>query len=288
MNAKIIKNKHNYYEVAEKPSEEELASYYKDKYYQDAKGSFELTYTPEEKQYFTNKLEQKFAILQQKGITSGSVLDIGAGEGWALSFFLHKGFSVKGIDYSTYGCAKHNPHCEKFLVAGDMYKKLQEVVQAQKKYDIVILDNVLEHALDPLKLLETIKLVKKEGGILIIDVPNDFSPIQQYLLKHKHIDTKFWVAPPDHLSYFNKDSLRNLCEYAQYKHIITITDFPIDLYLFNSTTNYIKNTEVGKSCHTARVEIENLLHSISLEKTNKLYNVLANMGIGRSLTMFVK
>lgn len=285
---KIIKNKYQYYEADQKPTKEELATYYRDKYYQNPKGSYERTYTSEEKRYFSNKMEQKFAIIQREGVTNGSVLDIGAGEGWALNFFLHKGFAVRGIDYSIYGCAKHNPDCTQFLIAGDMYEKLQEEIQAKQKYDIVILDNVLEHAVDPLKLLTTIQSIKKENGILIIDVPNDFSPIQQHLIEHNHVNTEFWVDPPEHLSYFTMNGLRDLCATAEFTYITAITDFPIDLFLFNSNTNYVTNPAVGKSCHAARIEIENLLHSISTEKTNELYRAMAGLGIGRVLTMFVK
>ena len=32
---------------------------------------------------------------------------------------------------------------------------------------------------------------------------NDFSILQKYLMERNHINSEFWVAIPDHVSYFN-------------------------------------------------------------------------------------
>lgn len=286
----IIKNKYGFFELKDKPSEEELKGYYTEKYYQEDKGNYQQKYNEEELEYIFNKLEQKFSIIQ-KEISSeaiGSVLDIGCGEGWALKFFKEKGWKVQGLDFSEEGCRNHNPDYVKYISFGDISDNIENLIVNKKKFDIIWIDNVLEHVLSPLSLLEKCYELANKGGILVIEVPNDFSIVQKQLLKSRHINKEFWVAIPDHLSYFNKEGLVAVCEAAEWTLLEVIGDFPIDFNLFNPRSNYIQNGEVGRSCHLARVEIENLLHSISVEKTNMLYKAFADLGLGRQLIGFFR
>lgn len=76
--------------MAEKPSTQELKKYYEDKYYQEAKGSYELEYTPDGLAYFKVRREQHEAVINAHRLpskTSGtkSFLDVGCGEGYAMS-----------------------------------------------------------------------------------------------------------------------------------------------------------------------------------------------------------
>jgi len=66
-----------------------------------------------------------------------------------------------------------------------------------------------------------------------------------------------------------------------------LTDFPIDLDLFSKNSNYIENPDLGRKSHLKRVEIENLLHSISPQKTNVLNQALSELDIGRNITGFL-
>ncbi|MFA5405483.1 MAG: hypothetical protein WC358_11165, partial [Ignavibacteria bacterium] len=79
------------------------------------------------------------------------------------------------------------------------------------------------------------------------------------------------------------DGLINLCENAGWKMDVVIGDYPIEINLLNDDCNYIKDRSKGKKSHYQRVAFENFLHEISIEKTNKLYEALADLGLGRSL-----
>lgn len=121
---------------------------------------------------------------------------------------------------------------------------------------------------------------------MIIEVPNDFSVVQKYLSENKYISRQFWVAEPDHISYFNREGLISICQKVGWECLYTMGDFPIELNLFNENTNYVEDRSKGKSCHWVRIVIENLLHSISIEKTNELYSILSMMGWGRQIIGF--
>lgn len=287
---KVKINDYGYYEIANRPSQEELNDYYTKTYYQDNRGSYSKEYTIEEKKYFNNHLQQKEIVIRKffenknnDSISKLSLLDIGAGEGHCLNFFSKLGLSVTGVDFSTHGCEIHNPKQLENLLVGDTMDVIDNLTIESKRFDIITMNNVLEHVLDPGKLLEKLRKIMNENSILIIEVPNDFSELQQYLLRANKIDTEFWIAIPDHLSYFNKEGLVKLCHDFGFNKYQVYSDYPIDLNLLLDSTNYIKNSALGKDIHKQRVEIENYLHSKSPEKLLEIYKIFAEMGVGRQI-----
>lgn len=289
----LIKNKYGYYELEKKPTEKELQRYYADKYYQESKGSYLASYSKEEIVYINNKIAQKLAVIDEIDKSIGnkedkSLLDVGCGEGWILKYFYDNEWTVCGLDYSGYGCEVHNHQIKEFLITGDIFKNIEVLIDSEKKYDVIILDNVLEHVLNPMVLLKNLKRLIADDGILIVEVPNDFSEVQKDLLKKGYINEEFWVAIPDHISYFNKDGLLNLAEASGWTSQKVLSDFPIDLCLYNENTNYVRDKNVGRSCHLARVESENLLSKISIDKLNRLFEAYADLGIGRQIIAFFK
>jgi SAM-dependent methyltransferase len=287
----VRKNRWGFYEIDRKPSPEELRQYYADKYYQEDRGTYEKSYTQEEIRFFRSKLEQKFLVvceLLPGRMADKTLLDVGAGEGWALSFFRARGWSVTGLDYSTAGCARHNPACLEHLIVGDIFDKIAALSGKNVRYQVILLDNVLEHVADPLDLLQSVHRLLAADGALIIEVPNDFSRIQEYALSKGYVSRPYWVVAPDHLSYFTKEGLLKLCQEAGFTSERILGDYPIDFNLLNENTNYIEKKELGKSCHRSRVEIENLIHAISPEKANRLYAALGDLGLGRSIIAFLK
>ncbi len=291
MGNNLIKNRFGFFEAAEKPNNAELAEYYSEKYYQDSKGSYEQTYPEEELQYFHNKIDERYWVVNKLLVGSknkNSFLDIGSGEGFTLKYFKEKNWDITGIDFSEFGCKKFNPDCVPHLLVGDIYTKMTELIDASKTYDVIWLDNVLEHVLDPLYLLTECKKLLDQNGIIVIEVPNDFSVVQRYLLERKYINSEFWVAIPDHISYFSKEGLINLANEVGFRHELTISDNPVDFNLVNPDTNYNLDKTKGKNAHRARVEIDNLMHSISVEKAVNYFKALADLGMGRNLIGFFK
>jgi 2-polyprenyl-3-methyl-5-hydroxy-6-metoxy-1,4-benzoquinol methylase len=281
----VIKNKYGYYELKNKPSVLELKSYYSEKYFQENKAIYNSSYTKEEIKYFFNKIEQKYYLLKDifKKIKKPEILDIGCGEGFALKYFKKKNWNVTGLDYSIFGCKKHNPDVKDYIMVGDIFDNLDNIKTKKKKYDVIWMDNVLEHILNPLQLLKTCYAVSRNNSVMLIEVPNDFSNLQKLSMERKYINDEFWVVSPDHISYFNRKGLINLCKKAGWKKLKVISDYPIEVNLLNDDCNYIKDVSKGKKSHFQRVAFENLLHETSVEKTNKLYEALADLGVGRAL-----
>lgn len=285
--AKLVKTKYGYWTYEPKPSTEELSNYYDKKYYQEGCGSYEVRYSDEEIKYF--RLKASLLFRQMKRIMRRrfcSLLDVGCGEGWLLDKFYKEGVSVRGIDFSAFALNKFHSHLKSYFEQGNVYELLKREIKAGRKYDVIIAANVLEHVTDPVDLLDSLKRLLAKDGMLVIVVPNDFSNLHNYLLKKKFIDRPFWLAFPEHLSYFNKMSMEKLLSDRGFKLEAVVADNAIDLNLMNSDANYIKDHNKGKEAHRFRVRMDNFLASINEDRLLDLYTILGSMGLGRDLNYY--
>lgn len=276
-----------YLEITKKPSKEELRVYYAERYFQNNQGNYRSEYSPEERAYIENKLAQRAQIVNK--LTHGrvgSMLDVGCGEGFAMAYFHRHGWTVEGLDYSQSGVAAMNPQCLSALTTGDVDTLLQHKSCLGQKYDLIWLSNVLEHVPDPIGLMSQMQELLNEAGVLVVTVPNDFSPVQRELIRQGHITEEFWVAPPDHLSYFDESSLRAVGAVTGYQIQHLIGDFPIDMFLYHPGSNYVADRSLGPAAHRARVQLENLLSERSIQEVNDFYEAMARVGLGRDLTAF--
>jgi len=287
VDARLKQHSLGFWEISNKPTPEELQKYYADKYYQEGMGSYDIEYSSDELAYFRSKLEQRMAIIQHLFSSNGTFknfLDVGCGEGYALSFFRGQGWNVKGFDFSSAGVKSKNPSCLDVLETGDIFALLKAEIASGQTYDLVWLQNVLEHVIDPIDLLKSLRKLVSQGGSAVVTVPNDFSITQRGALAYDHIDTAFWVAPPDHLTYFDHESLRSTANETGWECQEILGDFPVDWFLFHPGSNYVRNKSMGKAAHMARVQIENLIHRQPIEDVLKFWIAAAKLGIGRDIT----
>jgi len=140
------------------------------------------------------------------------LLDIGTGEGNLLIEGLKRGWEVTGIDIvdNRLTLAK-NPEIN-FIKAKFLEQDLPE-----NTFDLIYLDSVLEHVLQPKEYLLKARRVLKNGGIIYIGVPNEdclFNDIRKfifYFIGRKRISSK--IKPfdsPYHVVGFNNNSLNFL------------------------------------------------------------------------------
>ncbi len=286
-NQPIRTEPHGYYTLPNPPSADELRQYYAEKYYQQERGSYSQTYTDEELRYFREKAEQKHRVLQQElGNQSKRLLDVGCGEGFILDYFKKQGWDVLGLDYSEFGVQQQNPDCLPNLHVGDVYESLTALREAGETFSIIWLQNVLEHVIDPLQLLRQLHALAAPGAMLVVEVPNDFSALQADLQQRELVNRPYWVAIPDHISYFSRASLVSLAGAANWQARRLLADHPIDLSLYNPDTNYVMDKAKGRGVHLQRIRTEHILHTTSVEKTIQYYETLADMGLGRQITGF--
>ena len=150
-----------------------------------------------------------------------------------------------------------------------------------------MLKNVLEHVISPISILNKIKEVMDDESLLFIDVPNDYSKFQKFLID-KEYSKNTWFCPPQHLHYFQFSSIRNLLIGEGFEIVSIQSGFPIEQFLVNDFSNYVKKKETGKSAHFSRVEISNFLIDQGIEDYIVLKESLARLEFGRDIKVIVK
>lgn len=283
----LNQHKLGFWELANKPTPEELAAFYRKQYFDSQ--NFEKKYSDEEyahKHLAYLEAEAVFKDYNHQHQGPFKVLDVGCGEGFSLKFFDKETWQATATDYSKDGVERHFPQYLSKLVTGDAEVLLEKMVQEKKTFDLIILNNVLEHLLKPLETMQLLKKLTSPIGAVRVQVPNDFSNLQMTALSQGAIDRKFWLAPHEHMSYFNRDSLLSVFKASGFSRCEALADFPIDFGLMNPDSNYIADSGKGKNCHLARIRIENMLASQSAGDLVAFRRGCGQSGVGRNIIVY--
>lgn len=289
----MIEDVLGYMRVDPLPSEDELEKYYANSYYQNPHGTYQASYSEIESIQRKSRIELVYqAVVFNLNLDSNSpkkLLDLGCGEGFLLSHFKDAGWRVLGLDFSDEGVKRQNPDLITDIVKGNVYKELEVLLRSDENYDVIYLGNILEHVIDPLGLITKCSGILSDRGILVITVPNDFSKLQKSLIASDVIQREYWISPPDHLNYFNLESLVKLQVASNLKVLDSICDFPIEWFLMNNHSNYVNEPALGKSAHLARAHLDSLINSSpDLEMKLNFWRSMAGLGFGRTITTFSK
>lgn len=287
---KLKQNKDfGFYSVDPLPTKTELASFYEQVYYQNDTAQYSKTYTTEETDYFTiecrilqNLFAKTFPASERK-----SFLDVGCGEGYQADFFYRELWQVTCVDYSDFGLKTHHPHLLETLIQGDFDASVERLRERSDDYSIILLKNVLEHVIDPDAVVEDLKTLMDSQTLLCIDVPNDYSSFQTYLLENEYTENT-WFSPPQHLHYFQFDSLIKFLQSHGLEVVSSQAEFPIEQFLVNKHSNYARDRNRGKEAHLARCRISNFLISEGVEKFIQLREAYADLEFGRVISLIVR
>jgi SAM-dependent methyltransferase len=130
----------------------------------------------------------------------GTLLDVGAGSGHLLDAAACAGWSTHAVEY---GPRQH----ERLTALGhDLHAPLLEGRDLHDgSFDVVVLQEVIEHMRDPVHELREVARVLRPGGLLYVTCPN-FGSLSRRLLGPR------WrvVEYPEHLNYFTPSTLRSL------------------------------------------------------------------------------
>lgn len=273
------------------PETKFLQEYYKKKYYQASKGSYDLAYTEEEINH--KKFEADLIVhavinsLNTLEVTQKKLLELGCGEGFLLSQAAEAKFDVLGIDHSSFGIRKWHPHLMNNFLEADLYDFLEDENNFDT-FDVCVLKNVLEHVVAPQDLLKKMKSVLKKNGKLVLTVPNDYSRLQKKLIDLKVAFSDEWFCPPDHLYYFNTDNFTSYVEDFGFKVLDLYSSFPVDMFLLNKHSNYYSDRTKGKEAHYSRIRMDLLIQEAGMSHALNLYRSMAKCGIGRNLTVVLE
>lgn len=193
------------------PSQKNLDVYYKNFSFADG-FSFEGNLRIDAKRSLRN--------LDTLGFQNGELLDIGCGAGFFMDEARNKGWSTTGIDTAKKPIEYARQKLKLNVIQKDFNK-----YQTKRQFDVVSLQQVIEHLSAPHSLLKKIRTLLKPNGIICISTPN----INSWL--HKVLGERFnYFIPPEHLVYYSPETLKKILEKNGFEIIrITTYGYPMDL-----------------------------------------------------------
>lgn len=297
----VVKQKqHGYYTLAEVPQEDALSAYYESHYYdplrrapmhedaeqvqRDLIAQSENLAREERDWRDAAEYEDICAHLAELcGAPSAHVLDIGAGIGELVGSLKARGFETTGIEPSKEACL-YGQSQGLNIVEHSLASWVEHTqTNALPKADAITMLNVLEHVPDPEQALRHCNSLLGDGGVVCIRVPNDFSAVQDAVIR-KTGGPRWWVVSPDHINYFSRDSLTSLLASCGFTVELSSCDFPIDWFLLMGD-NYLESPELGADCHRRRKAFE---LSLPGPVRRKLYQSLSEAGFGRNLVLYAR
>ena len=127
----------------------------------------------------------------------GKLLDVGCGRGYFLDEARKTGWRIYGIDYSDnlINYAKNTLLLN--VQRGDMFH-----FRSKQRFDVVTLNQVIEHVFNPNDLIKKCYELLKPGGVIYVATPNIGSVAAK--VARENFDH---LIPPEHLGYFSKRTL---------------------------------------------------------------------------------
>jgi SAM-dependent methyltransferase len=137
--------------------------------------------------------------LDKRGLTGGTLLEIGCGYGLLLEEA--KGFfSVRvGTEFSSRAIEQARPRVEQIYEGG------VEQIPPDRKFDCIVATHVIEHIYQPLIFLRELAKHLNPCGKIIIATP-DMGSLWRRFMRHRWPSFKI----PEHISYFDKKTLKIL------------------------------------------------------------------------------
>jgi len=245
--------------VVNLPSEEFLRDYYSKQFYKFSKPDYLARY--EEDRWWW-ELHHGYTVNQALMLLRGStahydedswerkltVLDVGSGPGIFLDVAQRSGFITYGVE-----------PCDEIaqLSRARGHAVLTGMLTDEKigQYDMIHCYETLEHVSQPEEFLLKCYDLLLPGGVLFVVVPNDYNLLQLEASKRFNLGD-YWLAPPEHLNYFEPKTLQIMVRRCGFKIHDIRTTYPLERFMLENNKIYVGNDQLGRECHRHRMSLE--------------------------------
>lgn len=154
--------------------------------------------------YYRPYLEEHFEniiIELEKYSKKGRLLDIGCALGFFINVAKRRGYEVTGIDISKFAVeyAKSNYNLNVFC------GELKDFNFEPDYFDVVVLNDFLEHIINPQVLIKEVYRILKKRGVIVINTPNINSISFQFFRR-----SWWYIKLAEHLFIYNYKSIKYL------------------------------------------------------------------------------
>ncbi len=160
------------------------------------------------------------------------ILDIGCGEGFFAVELKKDGNRIVGVD--AIGSANRHEALEQF-VSADLNAFSEKLVRdlGERRFDRVLLLDVLEHLVQPERILAEAGRLLKDNGRIVVSLPNVANiTVRLALLFGRFNQSERGILDRTHLRFYTRKSARALLEDAGWQIVeVKTTVMPLELVL---------------------------------------------------------
>lgn len=151
--------------------------------------------------------------------TGESILDIGCADGVFSKVICDKSHADKfiGMDVIKSSVDWANKHWSKEKKMKFMFGDAHELKFKTGTFDAVFAMEVLEHVVDPKKVLSEVKRILKKGGYGVFLVPSDNLLFRTIWFIWLHFYPRGWVWRDTHIQTYRNNYLTKVCKQAGFK-----------------------------------------------------------------------
>jgi len=144
---------------------------------------------------------RRVEFIQQRFSENAALLDVGSGYGVLLGQLAGCGYRVTGVEPSP----ARRAVSRQITDAPTVSASLPSLPMSLGRFDAVLLIHVLEHLIDPVEALMSVKILVDQGGSLVVEVPN----VDDLLLEGSSAFRNFYWQRA-HVSYFSAKTLKSV------------------------------------------------------------------------------
>lgn len=156
-------------------------------------------------------------ILKYIPESSKTIIDVGCGNGsFAEQLKTGRGCEVWGIEINPEAGKTASQKLDKVFV-GDVFEYVEKL--PDNYFDCIVFNDILEHLIDPYRLIEMVKTKLSPQGIVIASIPNVryYSTFKNLVLYRQWHYEDFGVLDRTHLRFFTDKSIKELFCNAGYE-----------------------------------------------------------------------
>jgi SAM-dependent methyltransferase len=198
----------------------------------------------ETRSYSRNRRHSKLAAMIDDRIEKNSkVLEVGCGSATSLVHLSERGHSCVGVE----------PAFNQWEAIRDkdikIYQDVFNNVRFTERFDVVVLEHLLEHMPNPVDFLLQINSLMAKNGLLLVEIPNS---------KNYYSIRTMGGAQDEHLFYYNSENLARLLRKCGFMDINTLTydcgDIQLDWVINRLMPN--KKPKIYTGYHSIKIRNE--------------------------------
>lgn len=257
------------------------------KYYNEEYGPLNLDSTdkigdrPGSDSPFTFKRHsQLYSLISSYVDNESKVLDVGCAMGGFLDYLHKQGLkNLYGIDliegYVSY--AKKKNDCNIKLGAAE------SIPFDDNLFDLLVLDQVIEHSVEPIKAFMEAKRVLVDGGLFCIGIPDALRYDEIYFFDF------YWFIMREHIQHFDVEHLKLLAEMEGFELVsFSKTETPMmskkmilpNLNVLFRLTGEMSRLNITENCFKLKKEIEQYI-AHDFEKLNKKREIINDLVVSQ-------